>query len=144
VDADNHFHLAFVTTLDVQVLLGIALYYPISPLIRTFMEDPAASMGMPQIRFFAVEHATMMVVALVLAHIGRAVSRKKEAGAKRHQAVFFNVCVVLLIVAAAIPWPFVPAARPLFRVENVTISRLEVIDQCVLLPELVPAASNPR
>lgn len=118
---DDHFHMAFVTTLDVQVLLGIALYYPISPLIRTFMEDPSASMEIAQIRFFAVEHATLMVIALVVAHVGRALSKKAEGASKRHRNVFINACVVLLIIAAAIPWPFVPAARPLFRVDAVTV-----------------------
>jgi hypothetical protein len=107
--------MAFVTTIDLQLLLGLWLYIGLSPVTRTFLSDPGASMGTPQVRFFAVEHATLMVIAVVVAHIGRALSKKIEAGPRRYRSIVMNTAIVLLVIAAAIPWPFVPAARPLFR-----------------------------
>ena len=113
--SDDPLHMAFVTTLDLQVLLGLGLYFGLSPVTQTFFNDPATSMGIAGIRFFAVEHATLMVIALIVAHVGRVLVKKAEPGPGRYRVMALNTGIVILIVVAAIPWPFVPAARPLFR-----------------------------
>lgn len=112
--SDETRHKVFVGALDLQVLLGLLLYLVLSPITRAFFASPGPSMKVTEIRFFSVEHVTLILFAVVAAHIGRARSRKRE-GAARHKGVFITSLVAFLLILAAIPWPFFPAKRPLFR-----------------------------
>ncbi len=68
----------------------------------------------PAYRFFAVEHITGMLIAIVLITIGRgAVKRATDASA--HKKAFWCFLIALVLIVASIPWPFREAiARPLF------------------------------
>lgn len=106
----------FTISMDVQLLLGLLLYGFLSPLTAAAMSDFGAAMGSTGLRYFAVEHATLNVIAVVLAHIGRARSRRAPDALTKHRraAIFFGLA--LLAVLAAIPWPFLAGVgRPLFR-----------------------------
>jgi hypothetical protein len=72
-------------------------------------------MGDPVARFWAVEHVTMMVAAVVFAHLGRVLGRKAATpGARRTRLlVCFGISTVLMLVGT--PWPGMAAGRPLFR-----------------------------
>jgi hypothetical protein len=104
----------FVLSIDVQALLGLVLYGVLSPITKGAFEDMAVAMGNSTLRFWAVEHATMMLVALVLAHVGRARSKRVSPDAARHRqaALFFTLALVLVFMA--MPWPWAREARPLF------------------------------
>jgi hypothetical protein len=107
--------LALMMSLDVQMLLGLALYLAVSPTMQAILENFGAAMQDPTSRFWAVEHLTMMLAAVVVTHLGRVLGRKaKSADAKRLRLlVCFGLATVLMI--AAIPWPGFRAGRPLFR-----------------------------
>ncbi len=113
---DDRLGLFFTISLDVQLLIGLILYV-VSPLIEAAMQDFGAAMSASGMRFFAVEHVLMMVIAVVLAHVGRALSRRVEDAQVKHQraAIFFGLSI--LLVLAAVPWAFREAAvsRPWFR-----------------------------
>jgi hypothetical protein len=113
--ADGRAGLWFTLSLDVQVTLGLLLYFAFSPLTATAMEDFGAAMGNSALRFWAVEHGFGAIVALVLAHVGRVRLRKTSDAARRHRlaAIFFGLALVALL--ASIPWPGTPNARELFR-----------------------------
>lgn len=112
--ADDRASLWFVIAIDLQLLIGLALYAGLSPITGAAFADFGAAMGNPVLRFWAVEHAFGMVVAVALVHIGRVRLRKAEPG-RRHKvaALFFGLA--LLAVILSIPWPGMPAARPLVR-----------------------------
>ncbi len=112
--SDETRHKAFVGVLDLQLLLGLLLYLVLSPITRAFFASPGPSMKVSEIRFFGIEHTTLMIVAVVVAHVGRVRSKKRE-GAARHKGVFVTSLVTFILILAAIPWPFYPAKRPLFR-----------------------------
>jgi hypothetical protein len=105
----------FVGALDVQMLLGLALYLRLSPITASAFQDFGAAMGNSVLRFWAVEHIAGMVIALVLAHVGRGRIRRAADAARRHRtaAIFFGLALVAILVT--IPWPGMRAARPLFR-----------------------------
>lgn len=107
---DNRLSLVFTIALDVQFLLGLILYLFLSPLTKSAFEDFGAAMANGGLRFFAVEHAIIMLIALVLAHVGRARAKRvpDDATKFRNTAIFFTVTLVLIFVG--IPWD-----RPLFR-----------------------------
>ena len=104
-----------VGLLDLQFLLGLVLYALLSPASRAFFADPAAGMANAGLRFFGVEHAFAMVVALVVGHLGRVLSRRQSVPAQRHRSAFVSTLVMLVVLLIGIPWPFLPYGRPLLR-----------------------------
>jgi hypothetical protein len=107
--------LIFMIALDVQMLLGLLLYFALSPLTAQAMKDFGAAMKNPALRFWAVEHLATMMLAVILAHVGRVLARKaRTPEAKRIRlAACFGFATVLMLLA--IPWPGMPNGRPLFR-----------------------------
>ena len=111
---DERVHKAFVGALDTQLLLGLLLYFVWNPVVASALADFGAAMKNAHLRFFAVEHAATMLLAIVVAHIGRARSRRKE-GRARYRSVLITTALWLLLTLAAIPWPMLDVGRPLFR-----------------------------
>src|SRR5262245_56074823 len=97
--------LALIVALDLQMLVGLTLYLGLSPFTREAMKDFGAAMANPGLRFFAVEHATMMVAAVAVAHVGRVLGRKASSpSAKRTRLLMcFGLSAVLML--AGTPWP---------------------------------------
>ena len=107
--------LVLMMVLDIQLLLGLLLYLVLSPFMAEAMRDFGAAMRNPGLRFFAVEHVTMMLVAAFLVHLGRVLGRKAaNPDAKRlRTSICFGLATVLMVLA--IPWPGMTSGRPLFR-----------------------------
>ena len=108
--------LLFMISMDLQMLLGLLLYAFLSPTTAAIFKDFGAAMKDPVARFWAVEHVTIMLAAVVLAHVGRVLGRKAATpGAKRTRLIVcFGLSTLLMI--AGTPWPGMRAGRPLFRV----------------------------
>lgn len=104
----------FTMALDIQMLLGLLLYFFLSPFTRQAMQDIGAAMKASGLRFWAVEHVAGMLIAVALAHVGRARARKADS-LRRHKvaAIFFGLA--LLVILASIPWPGTPNGRPWVR-----------------------------
>jgi len=107
--------LFMMMAVDIQMLVGLILYLALSPFTAQAMQDFGAAMRTPQLRFWAVEHITMMFAAVILAHVGRVLARKaRTPGAKRtRMIVCFGLSTLLMI--AGTPWPGTMNGRPLFR-----------------------------
>jgi hypothetical protein len=112
--SDNRLGAIFTGIVDLQLLIGLVLYVWLSPFTREAFGDFGAAMRNPTLRFWAVEHAVGMLLAVALLHIGRVRIRKADA-ASRHRiaAIFFALALVLILFS--IPWPGMPAGRTLFR-----------------------------
>jgi len=108
--------LALVTSLDLQMLIGLLLYFALSPFTAVAMQDFGAAMKDPGLRFFAVEHVTMMLAAVVLVHAGRVLARKATSPSSRRTRTFVCFGLATVLMVAAIPWPGLAHGRPLFRV----------------------------
>ncbi len=102
--ADRQLGLLFTISLDIQVLLGLLLYFVLSPRTTQAFANFGEAMANADTRFFLVEHSLLMVIALVLAHIGRAQSKKASPDVNKHKraAIFFTLALIAIIVA--IPW----------------------------------------
>src|SRR5690242_4584020 len=61
--ADNRLGLFFVAVLDLQVALGLTLYFFSSPITRLGFQDPGAAMRSSVLRFFLIEHVLSMTLA---------------------------------------------------------------------------------
>src|SRR5689334_12284568 len=70
------FGIMFVGFMDLNFLVGLILYFGASPLTKIAMQNMALAMKDHELRFFSVEHAAYMFLAVVAAHVGAALSRK--------------------------------------------------------------------
>lgn len=96
--------------LDIQVLLGLLLYFVFSPMTTAALRDFGAAMGNPDLRFFAVEHLAGMLAAVILAHLGSALPRRAAEDGKKYRLAAIFITLSLLAVLTATPW-----TRPLLR-----------------------------
>lgn len=109
--------LVFTSAFDTNLLVGLIQYIFTSALTAAAFADMGAAMGNPVLRYFAVEHLALMLVALVVAHIGSSRVKKAEGDAKKHRQALIFYGIAFLLMLAAIPWPFLAAGsgRPWFR-----------------------------
>lgn len=102
--ADGKSNLFFMIFMDVQFLIGIILYF-----VKGWgkqWSNISTMMGNGFLRFFAMEHVLMMIIALALVHIGRSSVKKATIDRKKHSRSLIFFGIALLIILAAIPWPF--------------------------------------
>lgn len=101
---DNILAAAFVGSMHLQFLLGIILYFFLSPITTNAMKNMKLAMKVGDIRFWVVEHLTIMILAIVLAQLGRSLSKKAKSNPQKfkRQLIFFGLS--LLCMLAGIPW----------------------------------------
>jgi len=101
---DNILGIVFTSLMDLQLLTGLVLYFFISPVTKLAMSDFGAAMKDPGLRFYAVEHFSMMLIAVVLVHIGRAKSKKAKTDSAKFKTATIFFLIALVVILAAIPW----------------------------------------
>jgi hypothetical protein len=107
---------AFVGAFDLQVLLGLLMYFATSALGARMLQHAAkVAMKNSTLRFFAVEHLVGMILAAAVLHAGTTRARRLGESPKRQTRTAVVVGIAFAIVFCSIPWPFFPYARPLFR-----------------------------
>jgi hypothetical protein len=116
VGADNGMGAAFVGSMHLQLLLGLLLYFVLSPVGLQGMKV-AGAMKDPVARFWGVEHIAVMILAWAAAQIGRSVSKKATDAVVKHKKAFIWFTISLILVLLMIPWGLGNwnPARPLFR-----------------------------
>jgi hypothetical protein len=112
----DHAGLAFVTLVDIQLLLGLLLYLVLSPFTKEALRDFGAAMRNSGLRFWAVEHSMTMLAAVILVHVGRVLARKADTPASRRVRLMVCFGLALVLIVVAIPWPGLANGRPLLRV----------------------------
>ncbi len=83
--------------IHIQVVIGLVLYFFVSPLTRTLTFDMKNAIQ----RFYGMEHFAMMIIAAILITAGNTALKKGKLG--RHKWLFL---IGLLVILAGIPWPF--------------------------------------
>jgi hypothetical protein len=100
----------FVMTMDLQFVIGLALYFWVSPLTQLAFQNMSLAMKDHELRFFSVEHLAYMFLAVLLAHVGSVVSRKAKTDRAKYRGATIAYSLSLLLILAGIPW-----WRPLLR-----------------------------
>lgn len=112
--SDNRSNFLFMLSCDIQLLLGLVLYFVNSWFER--LKDLGNNMKDANNRFFTMEHALLMIIAWILVHVGRSAVKKSATPRAKFKKTLIFFGLALLLILAAIPWPFREAiARPLFR-----------------------------
>lgn len=101
VKKDKMINLFAMIFLHVQLLLGLILYFTSPKVVFA-----ASSMKEAVTRFFLMEHILMMVIAIVLVTIGRKKAEKETNPFKKHTTIITWYIIALVLIFAAIPWPF--------------------------------------
>lgn len=113
--ADNKANLFFMICCDIQLLIGLILYFNNS-WFNQLKSNAGEVMKNGTLRFFAMEHALMMIIAWLLVHLGRSMVKRTDIDAQKHKRSLIYFGIALLIILAMIPWPFrAEIARPLLR-----------------------------
>ena len=102
----------YVISLDVQMLIGLILYAFLSPVTQAAFANLGAAMKESALRFFAVEHLALGIIAVAFAHVGRVRIRRASTDQARFRAAALFYTLSLLAILLAIPWPFRAAGRP--------------------------------
>ena len=107
--ADQKAGTYFTISMDTQLLLGLALYFVLSPLTKGVFQDFGAAMSNDILRFFGVEHFLIMVIAIALAHYTNSFTKKDLPDEKKFKRATILYAIVILLIIAGIPW----STRPL-------------------------------
>jgi hypothetical protein len=101
---DNVLGIVFTSLMDLQLLVGLVLYFFMSPVTKLALSDFGAAMKNADLRFYAVEHFSIMLIAAVLVHIGRSKSKKAKTDQGKFKVASIFFLIALALIVAAIPW----------------------------------------
>ncbi len=102
---DNRSNLLFMIFCDMQLLIGLILYF--NGVWFTLVKNNFMAVMKDNIsRFFAVEHISMMLLAWLLVHIGRSMVKRSNSDAQKHKRMLIYFGLAFVIILAMIPWPF--------------------------------------
>lgn len=107
---DRKLALFTVISAHTQLLIGLALYF-ISPIVKTGLANMGSAMKDRILRFYTVEHISMMIIAIALITIGSVAAKRAQEETKKHKRVFILFLLALLVIFASIPWPFMAAGE---------------------------------
>lgn len=85
----------------IQLILGAALYFTSAK-----VQFASGVMKDSMLRFYTVEHIMMMLIAIVLITVGYSRAKRQAPAPQGHKTVFTFYLIGLLLILAAIPWPF--------------------------------------
>ena len=97
---------ALVGTFHLQFLLGMGLYLGASPLVKAAFSDFGAAMSSPLLRFWSIEHLSLMVFALIVAQVTAIKAKRAVDQHRKWRQSALGFTLALILVCAGIPWPF--------------------------------------
>ena len=96
----SHVTVGFI---HLQFVIGLYVYYT-SEKINIFLADIKGSMAISELRFFAVEHSLIMLIAIIIITIGSFKSKRIEDERKKYKTQIIYFTIGLVLILAAIPW----------------------------------------
>jgi hypothetical protein len=105
-DGDRKVDLFLMISAHLTLLIGLYQWFT-GPWGWKLIQSTEMSVIMKndQYRFWAIEHITGMLIAIILITIGRG-AVKRSADWRIHKKAFWFFLIALLIILATIPWPF--------------------------------------
>ena len=116
---DKVLNTAFVGMLDLQLLLGLTMYFFYSNITKMAFENMGAAMKNKELRFWAIEHITGMMLALILAHVGGALSKRANSDQEKFRKAFVYFSIAMVLILLSMPYSFRGGVRPLNPLEHI-------------------------
>ncbi len=85
----------------IQFIIGLVLYF-ISPKVLF----SGAAMKDDVLRFFLVEHISLMLLAIALITIGYSKAKRTTMDGKKFKTIMVYYAIGLILILVSIPWPF--------------------------------------
>ena len=112
---DDGVRIIATTVVHIQFVLGICLYF-ISPIVSYFLHNFGTAVHERVIRFFGMEHVTMMVIAVGIITVGSGKAKRLQGDKEKFKTIAVWFTITLVIILSSIPWSFSPLiSRPNFR-----------------------------
>ena len=103
------------TFANIQLVIGVWLYF-ISPIVAYFFAHFKDAVHQREIRFFGMEHVTIMLAAMILIFIGSTKTGKRLTDKAKYKTMAIWFSIALFLILTSIPWAFSPlVSRPWFR-----------------------------
>ncbi|MBK7233638.1 MAG: hypothetical protein IPH93_15590 [Saprospiraceae bacterium] len=112
---DKKLNTYLMILLHSQLVIGLLLYFGVSPIMKDILSDFGASMKNSSLRFWSIEHLFGMVLAIIIAQIGASKAKKQTTDAQKYKTGFVYFSIALFLILLMIPWGFWNEARPYFR-----------------------------
>lgn len=98
---DKMINLFTMIFLHIQLLIGLVLYFTSDKV--QFVEGMMADASL---RFFDVEHISLMILGILLITLGRKKAEKNPLAEMKHKLILRYYVLGLILIFIAIPWPF--------------------------------------
>ncbi|MEL6339264.1 MAG: hypothetical protein AAGJ56_05385 [Myxococcota bacterium] len=108
--------IVFLASTHTMLVLGFVLFF-LSPTVNAALADMSAAMKTKALRFWVVEHTTLMVLAAIAVTVGYSTAKRAEQSIAKHKRSLIGFGLGFGLILLGIPWPFrAEIARALFRV----------------------------
>lgn len=107
--------MIFISSLHLQLLVGLIMYFFLSPITLLALSDFGAAMKDSVLRFWAVEHTIVNLIAIVLAQTGSILIKRNPDSKGKHKRTLIWNGIALLLILAMIPLGMMGVERPWFR-----------------------------
>ncbi|NTW24230.1 MAG: hypothetical protein HGA37_05995 [Lentimicrobium sp.] len=105
----------FILSLHLQLLVGLLLYFVLSPVTSAALNDFGAAMKDGTLRYWAVEHAFVNILAIAVAQTGSIIVRKRTNDRDKHRLALIWTIIAMVLIIAMIPMGMMGVERPWFR-----------------------------
>lgn len=107
--------LLFTSILNIQLILGWLLFFH-SALSQAFWSSLSVGIKHREMRFFGLEHVSMMSLGIILSNIYTYMAYIKKGQEGVFTFLWKRYLIVYFIILSSIPWSFSPLThRPNFR-----------------------------
>jgi hypothetical protein len=97
-EADNKLSLYLFIATHIQLLVGLILYTQSS-----WVQFGKLALKIKEVRYWTMEHATIMLIAIVLITMARITAKKMSSAEAKHKRLFiFNTLALVLILTGIV------------------------------------------
>ena len=112
---DNLLGTTFIGALHIQLLVGLLLYFFFSPKTVYALAHFSEAMKNSNLRYLAIEHGFVMILAIALAQVGRIMVHKTDDDNLKQKRSFIYYAIAMVIILLMVPYGNSQQGVPLFR-----------------------------
>ena len=92
----------FIHVLYLQLITGVVLYFFLKPEPASALLSMEEAMSQDRLRFWAIEHVSLMLFSLCLAQVGRLVIKQISTDWKKYRAAtfYYGISLLMTLVSA--------------------------------------------
>ncbi|MGY3804007.1 hypothetical protein ACWNT8_08100 [Pigmentibacter ruber] len=89
-----------------QLVMGLILYFALSPISQAALNNISITMKSTVLRFWGIEHIFTMLLFVIFIQIGRIKTKKSKLSVQKYKssAIYCTIAVILLLLGT--PWTF--------------------------------------